>query len=1658
MGIKGLLSFVNKNEVSKRIPLQPLTRGSHLLIDGNGYIFALLNYLNESEIECSYAQYRFVLKRELAYLRDDLGLHVEVYFDGSERQLKRVTDKARKISRLNKWVRLYDIFVQNQSWERRDLPKPVLVQELMINTLREEGVSIEWCTGEADQDMALACQRLRSEGLSAYCYADDSDFWLMKGIGYIRFEDLISHRNIDRGALVWTRERFSQALGFPSEDILLEWSIAVGNDFTAGIDPNLYTNMPSFLFDGANMCRYDSLKKYMLEKGGDFRLHSHDESLTAAVEFSRKIYNLEDVSSFPLDSMMVDSDKEQVHEGTRHIQPLMSLSERHASKIEGFVHSLDKDIFAKESITAHEVGGMVIDYWTVAIFKPRSIKPVEASLPLEVDLADHLNPQNLEALRQMMDILSASDEHNNHVMESCLTAIPDVKTDSSLSTWLDFLAAHVYQLTCQQIMKCLRDKKFHQTNSRRNWKRRRDQFLRPVKVHKLYDPHVFTSCLSNIKQNDAKQAASKYDPVNGYISQDISFPCSNSDSPSQSSTNSVNVDLPIDKHRESILERIGRDRVTIIHGETGCGKSSRLPQMLLQHAEAEGLTCKMMVSQPRRIAASSLYNRVHQALGDKVGLRMGHGIKEEKDETKIFFVTTGYLVRLLAHRPSFFDDHSHLIIDEVHERSVDGDVLCLLAKRLLRRNRSIRVVLMSATIHVELYQEYFRQEAKGTGDTLQCLSVGVRRFPICIQYLEHLGHATRGHPESVLVINKMLTAKSSADLLKSNYIAMQYRVASMLTATVPLGSAVLIFVAGMNDIIELAEMFSSVSYYRVVAIHSEIPHEEQEAAFDQTQPGEVKVIIATNSAESSVTLPDVDTVICLGMHKMIRYDNLRHQEMLCLSLISKASATQRAGRTGRVRCGKVYRLYSEAMFEDMCDHDLPEVLRVPLQETILNLRIMLENSHGFEGVVPLLENLIDPPDMENVQASFDMLFDAGIINQPGDEGRLTQTGRFVGGLPVSIEHGRLIYFSVLTGLHVDGSIVAAALSLPRSPFRIASPIVHKDPKVFNGLVQKTFLAAVKFDKGAYSEPLMLLEVLKEYRKLETNGQRESFCLQNGLWKKRIRYFDSISKNLEEKVKSVLARSVGRGKQPVVFDEELPEEDDNDAQTEVKVTVAERNNLFRLFLLWTQNSCNILQYNKKKSVDAISPTSLQFNEPFLTPLQLEELLPSSVVPFSLRTEQSCIFSISVNSAECLEAMETRVKSPDEGDIDVHRNILENLIVDVVSIALLVDEPPLLWVKTRRDLNYGYALAIHQTKCEYHDAVIDYVNAIALACHEGSVVYPSDATLSGEFSSDYTIAIMCFQCESMKRVGKFDAMLKSVSPGSFRIHFIDTHPVKATSKNCNIPVPMLEAMFTEEYGPGVAVTTYFLQPTKQTVDFANSPLEVEQDEYNAHTCRALFDDVALGIRLMRAYRSGNNKGVLRVRCDPSGDVAHTTDRNEQVVGSKAWVDKHHTNSVHCDGMNTEDIEACIVNCTGTSGGSWAAVGSRQYASFPKYSVPAACVYTGADPFRAVASNILFTPQSVRCDGVTLLPPGDEWVFLALRCLGEAAVMDVLSDASIAQYENEVDVETLELIEELLCQQLNEKVKFNRDVTIMLLELFWKWTTMDKIETDCEDEGRE
>ena len=672
--------------------------------------------------------------------------------------------------------------------------------------------------------------------------------------------------------------------------------------------------------------------------------------------------------------------------------------------------------------------------------------------------------------------------------------------------------------------------------------------------------------------------------------------------------------LPIDEHRENIIKTIQNHRVTIIHGETGCGKSSRVPIYIL----ASNPQYKLFISQPRRIAAKSLIERVratchyettatttnghgsnHHDIGndepllspDMFALRMGHGYKEYEnvDANRAWFVTTGYLTRLLANHVERFDNISHLIIDEIHERNVDTDILCWLCKNLLQTNPHIRLVLMSATLATSLYQTYFTTR---TIKSPPIIHVGVKRFGIREYFVEDLlssppfnfdGCWTNNEIQHIQSIqNECEVYKCQSAPTSFNMIKRFKLVAKLVTLIGQPKSNVLIFVPGMNEIIAITELLEEYNAndtnnpkteYVVFPIHSDIPFEDQMAAFNEDDGEEeyneehdnfiydnsdinditklnmlipttnkVKVIIATNAAESSVTLPNVDHVICLGLCRQIIYNEASHRQMLVPQWISQASSKQRAGRTGRIRPGYVYRLYTRNAF--LCymeEYDIGEMKRIPLDQVILSIKEMLttttttntttsttDGSQDDDGhpktttrttsATEVLSQCIEPPNMDTIQRSFDSLYRWKYITEPNDEhGQITKLGKFVTILGIDLTLGCLIGLGIQFGLTAEVIELASILSFPKTPFSIANPLLQ-DPVTYNEIQKSTYISNCHFDSNLYSYPLSIMNLLWDYN-MATN--KHSFCKYYRLAHARMNQLLSTRKSLKARVANFL---------------------------------------------------------------------------------------------------------------------------------------------------------------------------------------------------------------------------------------------------------------------------------------------------------------------------------------------------------------------------------------------------------------------------------------------------------------------------------------------------------------------------------------------------------
>jgi HrpA-like RNA helicase len=350
---------------------------------------------------------------------------------------------------------------------------------------------------------------------------------------------------------------------------------------------------------------------------------------------------------------------------------------------------------------------------------------------------------------------------------------------------------------------------------------------------------------------------------------------------------------------------------------------------------------------------------------------MGHGVMEGRN-TDIMYMTTGVLITYFTHKRYKIAEMTHIIIDEVHERSIENDLACMFSRRCLDIFPNLKVILMSATVQSSLYQQYFG-ECGAYGD-LKCLSVGVKRYPIEMNFIDDIKAFSSKSPRLVRLhraADQILKGMekfdgNDKDNISQKLVDAQYAVVDeIISNLVPRGSGVLIFLSGMVDITVIYENLEKLtienSLIKLFVIHSDIPLEEQEEAFLPVGQNEIKVVLATNAAESSITIPDVDFVICLGTCKSVKYDQEKHKKFLKQSWISQASAIQRAGRTGRVSPGVVFRLYPRSLFDKWQEHNPSAVQETPMQDVILKLKSLCENSDDSHDVLTILSELIEPP-------------------------------------------------------------------------------------------------------------------------------------------------------------------------------------------------------------------------------------------------------------------------------------------------------------------------------------------------------------------------------------------------------------------------------------------------------------------------------------------------------------------------------------------------------------------------------------------------------------------------------------------------------------------------------------------------------------------------
>uniref|UniRef100_A0A8D9DVY2 Probable ATP-dependent RNA helicase DHX34 n=1 Tax=Cacopsylla melanoneura TaxID=428564 RepID=A0A8D9DVY2_9HEMI len=533
--------------------------------------------------------------------------------------------------------------------------------------------------------------------------------------------------------------------------------------------------------------------------------------------------------------------------------------------------------------------------------------------------------------------------------------------------------------------------------------------------------------------------------------------------------------LPVAQYKQEIIDTIKRERIVIIAGDTGCGKSTQIPQYLVQ-AGYERIAC----TQPRRIACISLSKRVAYETLSQYSDTVGYQIRFEKHRrvsTKIVFITEGLLLRQVS-SDSFLSSYDVLILDEIHERHLHGDFLLGVVKCLLHSsNVEMKIILMSATINIDLFHAYFDRTAK-------IIKVPGRLYPIQLEY----------HP--VVDAERSKTEK----LDPGPYI----RILTIIDKKYPRSERgdVLVFMSGISEISSVVraaqEYNEKVGGWIILSLHSTLSLEEQDKVFHYAPEGHRKLIVSTNIAETSVTIDGIRFVIDSGKVKEMSYDLSLRMSTLQEMWISKANAEQRKGRAGRTGPGICYRLYSESQYASFPDYATPEIRRVSIDSLLLSLVCMgLGNVRKF----PFLE----PPPPENIEQSVRSLVQHGAIDSSE---KATSLGRFLSDLPVDIPLGKILIFGSMFH-QIDTILSLTAVLSVQSPFTNRA---FRDPDCET---------ARKELESEHGDPLTVLNAYREWLEVKKDRVRSrAWCKRRGIEEQR---FYEVTK-LRSQFKQVLEDS------------------------------------------------------------------------------------------------------------------------------------------------------------------------------------------------------------------------------------------------------------------------------------------------------------------------------------------------------------------------------------------------------------------------------------------------------------------------------------------------------------------------------------------------------
>ena len=634
---------------------------------------------------------------------------------------------------------------------------------------------------------------------------------------------------------------------------------------------------------------------------------------------------------------------------------------------------------------------------------------------------------------------------------------------------------------------------------------------------------------------------------------------------------SAREELPSFKFRSQILEAISKHSVIIIQGETGCGKTTQVGQFIVEDAAEKGTPCSVVCTQPRRLSAIGVADRVADERGERIGGTIGYSVRQESKagpDTHLLFCTTGILLRRLENDGDLAGT-THVVVDEVHERGVESDFLLLALRDISSRRKVLKIVLMSATMDKDLFGRYFGN-APG-------IEIPGRTFPVQAFFLEDALKITKhvvdpnadwaeggckgkgkGTQASKNKSHDDARKLEDMDQVQSRYRSYNHLVqdalrdmdqdavnydllVSVIEGTtlqdlakyderaVGRPTGVLVFLSGAKEIETVQRKLLSLPEFQeeparswVLPLHGGMPTDEQKKVFAHAPADIRKIVLSTNVAETSVTIEDIGFVVDTCRMKEMRFDAVRRMSSLEDTVVSRTNARQRRGRAGRVAPGVAVHLGLTRYRHDkkVDDHQPPEVLRVPLEQLILRIHATGMHQRDTTGkAASVCARLLEPPDPISVKKSVEVLVRLGAlkVDPKTERESLTPLGKNLVNLPLDASLGKLVVYGGAFGAAaMDAALTVAAALTSRNPF-----VASKDVQQEANKMKKNFADKMVEGPIGLSDHLAVLCAYSEWDALpHTGDDRHRFCRKNHLAIKTLQGMSETKRSLLEALSEV----------------------------------------------------------------------------------------------------------------------------------------------------------------------------------------------------------------------------------------------------------------------------------------------------------------------------------------------------------------------------------------------------------------------------------------------------------------------------------------------------------------------------------------------------------